>query len=117
MATAKKAPAKQAGKKPATATAKKAAPVAPKTGPSKSTASKKAAPPAKKSQPAKSTVSVPSAAKAKSAVKTTTSERETRIRDLKAEIGRIDGVATRARALLTDVAASKPAAVGAGKAS
>ncbi len=43
-----------------------------------------------------------SVAAAQSAVKATTSERETRIRDLKAELGRIDGVAQRARALLGD---------------
>ncbi len=45
---------------------------------------------------------------AQSAVKATTEERETRIRDLRAELGRIDGVAQRARELLTD---KTPAAV------
>jgi hypothetical protein len=48
---------------------------------------------------------------AQSAVKTTTSEREKRIRDLKAEIARVNGLAERARALVSD---SKPAAVSAG---
>jgi Dynamin family len=43
-----------------------------------------------------------SVAAAQSAVKATTSERETRIRDLKAELARIDGVAQRARALVTE---------------
>jgi hypothetical protein len=48
---------------------------------------------------------------AQSAVKTTTSEREKRIRDLKAEIARVNGLADRARALVSD---SRPAAVSAG---
>jgi hypothetical protein len=39
---------------------------------------------------------------AQSAVKTSTSERERRIRDLKAELKRIDGLSERARALVTD---------------
>jgi hypothetical protein len=53
---------------------------------------------------------------AQSAVKATTSEREQRIRDLKAELARIDGVSQRARALLTAAAAApQPAAVGSGK--
>ncbi len=56
-----------------------------------------------------------SVAAAQSAVKTTTSEREARIRDLKAEIARIDGLATRARALLTDAPAAQRTAVGSGK--
>jgi hypothetical protein len=52
---------------------------------------------------------------AQSAVSATTSERETRIRDLKAELGRIDAVAQRAKALVTEQAsAPQPAAVGMG---
>lgn len=54
-----------------------------------------------------------SVAAAQSAVKATTSERQTRIRDLKAELARIDGVAQRARALLGD-APSQLSAVPAG---
>lgn len=54
-----------------------------------------------------------SVAAAQSAVRATTSERETRIRDLKAELGRIDGVAARAKALLGD-APSQLLAVPAG---
>jgi GTPase len=61
-----------------------------------------------------------SVAAAQSAVKTTTSERERRIRDLKAELARIEGLETRARALLTDRPAPLPAgtatSVGSGKA-
>jgi hypothetical protein len=49
---------------------------------------------------------------AQSALKTTTSEREQRIRDLKAEIERIEGLGNRARALAAD--ARQPVAVGAG---
>jgi len=48
---------------------------------------------------------------AQSAVKTSTSEREKRIRDLKAEIARVNGLAERARALVSD---QRPAAVAAG---
>jgi dynamin family protein len=48
---------------------------------------------------------------AQSAVKTTTSERERRIKDLKAEIARVGGLAERARAL---VSGSRPAAVTTG---
>lgn len=48
---------------------------------------------------------------AQSAVKTTTSEREKRIRDLKAELARIDALAERARALVTE---KRPAAVAGG---
>ncbi|OZM82886.1 dynamin family protein [Pseudonocardia sp. MH-G8] len=48
---------------------------------------------------------------AQSAVKTSSSERERRIRDLKAEIGRVNGLAERARALVSD---KRPAAVSAG---
>ncbi|WP_219413872.1 dynamin family protein [Pseudonocardia nigra] len=44
-----------------------------------------------------------SVAAAQSAVKTTTSERERRIRDLKAELARIDGLAERARALVGEL--------------
>jgi Dynamin family len=51
---------------------------------------------------------------AQNAVKTTSSERETRIRDLKAEIARVEGLAERARALAREIGAS-PAAVGAGR--
>jgi hypothetical protein len=48
---------------------------------------------------------------AQSAVKTSTSEREKRIRDLKAEIARVNGLAERARALVSE---QRPAAVAAG---
>jgi hypothetical protein len=52
---------------------------------------------------------------AQSALRTDTSERERRIRDLKAEIARVDGLAERARALVREgSAAAAPAAVGAG---
>jgi Dynamin family len=51
---------------------------------------------------------------AQNAVKTTSSERETRIRDLKAEIARVEGLAERARTLAREVAAT-PAAVGAAR--
>ena len=44
---------------------------------------------------------------AQAAVKTTTTERETRIRDLKAELARVEGLAERARAL-----GREPVAVG-----
>jgi hypothetical protein len=50
---------------------------------------------------------------AQSAVKTTSSERERRIRDLKAELERIDGLATRARALAKNVSAPAKASVAA----
>ncbi|WP_433557352.1 dynamin family protein [Pseudonocardia xinjiangensis] len=53
---------------------------------------------------------------AQNAVKTTSSERERRIRDLKAELERIDGLATRARALVKDLGAGQPVAVGSGAA-
>lgn len=53
-----------------------------------------------------------SVAAAQSAVKTTTSERERRMRDLRAELARIDGLADRARAL-ADRPATRTAAVGA----
>ncbi len=43
-----------------------------------------------------------SVAAAQSAVKTTTADREARIRDLKAELARIEGLAERARALVAD---------------
>ena len=49
---------------------------------------------------------------AQSAVKTTTSERDRRIRDLKAELARIDGMAERARALVE----KRPAAVSGARA-
>ncbi|MEJ3655735.1 dynamin family protein [Actinomycetes bacterium KLBMP 9759] len=52
-----------------------------------------------------------SVAQAQSAVKTTTTDREKRIRDLKAEISRIEGLATRAKALVE----GQQAAVGSGK--
>ena len=45
---------------------------------------------------------------AQAAVKTTTTERESRIRDLKAELARVEGLAERARAL-----GREPVAVGA----
>jgi hypothetical protein len=48
---------------------------------------------------------------AQNAVKTTSSEREQRIRDLKAELSRIEGLVTRARALVNNGAAGQPAAV------
>jgi Ni,Fe-hydrogenase III large subunit len=48
---------------------------------------------------------------AQSAVKTTTAEREKRIRDLKAELGRIESLAERARALVAD---RRPAAATSG---
>jgi hypothetical protein len=51
---------------------------------------------------------------AQSAVKTTSSEREQRIRDLKAELSRIEGLATRARALVNNGATGQPAAVSSG---
>jgi hypothetical protein len=56
-----------------------------------------------------------SVAAAQSAVKTTTSERERRIRDLKAELARINGLSTRARGLLDAPAGAQPTAVGSGK--
>ncbi|OJY40688.1 dynamin family protein [Pseudonocardia sp. 73-21] len=56
-----------------------------------------------------------SVAAAQSAVQATASERETRIRDLKAELARIDGVAQRARALMGE-APSQLLAVPAGSA-
>lgn len=54
-----------------------------------------------------------SVAAAQSAVKTTTSERERRIRDLRAELARIGGLSDQARALLA--ATTARAAVGSGK--
>jgi hypothetical protein len=51
---------------------------------------------------------------AQNAVKTTSSEREQRIRDLKAELSRIEGLATRARALVNNGATGQPAAVSSG---
>ncbi|MDT7652718.1 MAG: hypothetical protein QOI36_4124, partial [Pseudonocardiales bacterium] len=45
---------------------------------------------------------------AQNAVKTTSSEREQRIRDLKAELSRIEGLVTRARALVNNGAAGQP---------
>lgn len=51
---------------------------------------------------------------AQSAVKTTTSERDRRIRDLKAELARIDGMAERARALVDKD--KRPAAVSGARA-
>jgi Dynamin family len=48
---------------------------------------------------------------AQNAVKTTSSERERRIRDLKAELERIDGLATRARSLAKNVSAPAKASV------
>jgi ElaB/YqjD/DUF883 family membrane-anchored ribosome-binding protein len=56
-----------------------------------------------------------SVAAAQNAVKTTGSERERRIRDLKAELARIDGLADRARALVSQADAARPAAVTSGK--
>ncbi|HVH22310.1 MAG TPA: Isoniazid-inducible protein iniA, partial [Pseudonocardia sp.] len=50
---------------------------------------------------------------AQSAVKTTAADREKRIRDLKAELARIDGVAERARKLVADAGAGKPVGSGA----
>jgi hypothetical protein len=55
-----------------------------------------------------------SVAAAQSAVKTTTSERERRIRDLKAELARISGLQTQARALLADRSDPQPAGAGSG---
>lgn len=52
---------------------------------------------------------------AQSAVRTDVSERERRIRDLKAEIARVDALSAQARALLGDRAPDPPAAVGTGK--
>jgi hypothetical protein len=52
---------------------------------------------------------------AQGAVKTTTSEREKRIRDLKAELSRIDGMSARARALLDDKQPAQPTAVTSGQ--
>jgi hypothetical protein len=56
-----------------------------------------------------------SVAAAQNAVKTTGSERERRIRDLKAELARIDAVAERARALVAQADSARPAAVTSGK--
>ena len=53
-----------------------------------------------------------SVAAAQSAVKTTAADREKRIRDLKAELARIDGMAERARKLVSD-AANRPVGSGA----
>jgi hypothetical protein len=52
---------------------------------------------------------------AQNAVKTTGSEREKRIRDLKAELARIDGLSERARKLMAQAPAARPAAVTSGK--
>lgn len=49
---------------------------------------------------------------AQNAVNTTTSERESRIRDLRAELARIDALATRARALVANLPDQVPLAVG-----
>jgi hypothetical protein len=54
-----------------------------------------------------------SVAAAQSAVKTTSTERERRIRDLKAELARIDGLAERARKLVADLPATRRAPAGA----
>jgi hypothetical protein len=55
-----------------------------------------------------------SVAAAQSAVKTTAADRERRIRDLKAELARIDGLATKARALVSEKQAARPATAGSG---
>ncbi|MFC4946866.1 dynamin family protein [Pseudonocardia sp. GCM10023141] len=54
---------------------------------------------------------------AQNALKTTASEREQRIRDLKAELERIAALSARARSLLTDAAGAQPQAVASGSAS
>jgi len=51
---------------------------------------------------------------AQSAVNTTTAERESRIRDLKAELARIEVLATRARALVANLPSREPMAVAIG---
>ena len=51
---------------------------------------------------------------AQSAVNTTTSERQSRIRDLKAELARIEVLATRARALVANLPSREPMAVAIG---
>ncbi|GAA1250931.1 dynamin family protein [Pseudonocardia aurantiaca] len=56
-----------------------------------------------------------SVAAAQNAVKTTGSERERRIRDLKAELARIDVLAERARALVAQADSAGPRAVTSGK--
>jgi Dynamin family len=52
---------------------------------------------------------------AQSAVKTTGAEREKRIRDLKAELARIEAVGDRARKLMEQAPAARPAAVTSGR--
>jgi gas vesicle protein len=54
-----------------------------------------------------------SVAAAQSAVKTTAADRERRIRDLKAELARIDGLAERARKLVADAPSAKTVGSGA----
>jgi hypothetical protein len=56
-----------------------------------------------------------SVAAAQNAVKTTGSERERRIRDLKAELARVEALSDRARALMALAPAARPAAVTSGK--
>jgi Dynamin family len=56
-----------------------------------------------------------SVAAAQSAVKTTGSERERRIRDLKAELARIETLSERARTLVAQADSARPAAVTSGK--
>jgi hypothetical protein len=57
-----------------------------------------------------------SVAAAQSAVKTTSSERDRRIRDLKAELARIDGLSERARKLVAGLPDASRSAVGSGAA-
>jgi hypothetical protein len=57
-----------------------------------------------------------SVAAAQSAVKTTSSERERRIRDLKAELARIDGLAERARKLAAEASGTRPSTTKSGAA-
>jgi hypothetical protein len=52
---------------------------------------------------------------AQKAVKTTGAERERRVRDLKAEIGRVEALADSAKALVEQIPAAKRTAVTAGR--
>ena len=56
-----------------------------------------------------------SVAAAQNAVKTTGSDRDRRVRDLKAELARVEALADRARSLVTQADAARPAAVSSGK--
>jgi hypothetical protein len=56
-----------------------------------------------------------SVAAAQNAVKTTGSERERRIRDLRAELARVESLSDRAQALMAQAPAARPAAVTSGK--